>query len=49
MECRYKMTSDSGGSGKPSGRIYFNNTNPKKLLISRKQDQKKDIEFLKYN
>jgi len=48
MECRYKMTSDSGGSGKPSGRIYFNNTNPKKLLISKKQDQTKDIEYLKY-
>jgi hypothetical protein len=47
QECRYKMTKDSNGSGGPSGRIYFNNTFPKKILISRKQDQEKDIEFLK--
>jgi len=46
-ECRYKMTQDSNGSGGPSGRIYFNNTSPKKILISRKHDQSKDIEFLK--
>jgi len=41
------MTNDSSGSMEPSGRIYFNNTSPRRILISGKEHQTRDINYLK--